>query len=997
MSSYLGSIKDAFTGAVKKTSNVLQGAFTGEGEIDGDTINETHLGTILVKYYQEKNITKEKWPQWLPPNPKHSTEPPSSENVVGAEYGVGMQIASSKNVEWNTLWEPAPQAPQNPQGYQSRRTGPNSQQPNRNFSDSRSQAPQKPQAIPRPLPSQKVSSYQKTNQSAYGNNTTAPAVIPTKERLKGKFGGTRPTSSRSASSQNSSASMQNSYNSGGGGNYEDKFAPADDKPFLGASAPWANNDSEFTGAGYDDRYDRVDNVRSGGGRVAAGSRGPGLPSGPRGRRRAASQAQPPSASQIFTSSRKFVSSSHSSIRLAKAMESISSALPEPSKTPYSPLQDENEIRLIYLLPGPASDEIKCEVKHALFSPELRYEALSYMWGPRDIQKSIEVNGVVMDVRENLWHALCHLHLDDQVRILWIDTICINKSDIHERNHQVAQMGRIYKSASEVVVWLGLPDADSSLAFGVLADPSRWNELFIQQPTIQVNRSRMLSAIYTLFTRDYWKRLWIIQEILLASKLLAYCGNDTCSWFRTFQYRRSTSRCMSLLNPDYGVSIEPEDRVSYYQRFGRVINQMAQEFLDPSFDWNRVKGTLDEFPGSARRIAIGYPRGRLTYVSPPFKKGAVYSGLEFPPFTEKALLQLEYLQRLKAPHVLMNVNLELGSGIRSTGWVILESVPQDLYMAKVTPQIGLKSKIKTAKADLKTATGRLNPFRSHRSATRILRKLLSDYHQDMLLEENTYYDSFNTSQNLGASTMPQHDKSLRLLAQTMGPIPQYLSISMTKLVFQTAARSCAESIALANTTSASTAPASIDPESSTLARTGSASTTPPSITPPSTASTTDQPPNAALQRKLRRLQRKSANEEKRTNEHKAMVERLRKNLDDEEAKGFYQEVIGYKNLAYQLAEALLRSETQIMEHEKNEQRRRINERISAIKLNNEKLEERVEALQAKSKELDTIIASWKAILPGSFLLEDATMHDAPDSNILEIPDSDADSTDEIILA
>ena len=49
------------------------------------------------------------------------------------------------------------------------------------------------------------------------------------------------------------------------------------------------------------------------------------------------------------------------------------------------------------------------------------------------------------------------------RILWIDAICINQSDIQERNAQVRQMLDIYKSATRMVVWLGEGDRDSDKA------------------------------------------------------------------------------------------------------------------------------------------------------------------------------------------------------------------------------------------------------------------------------------------------------------------------------------------------------------------------------------------------------------------------------------------------------------------------------------------------------------------------------------------------------
>jgi hypothetical protein len=39
-------------------------------------------------------------------------------------------------------------------------------------------------------------------------------------------------------------------------------------------------------------------------------------------------------------------------------------------------------------------------------------------------------------------------------LLWIDGVCINQTDILERNRQVQLMGEIYSRASCVLIWLG---------------------------------------------------------------------------------------------------------------------------------------------------------------------------------------------------------------------------------------------------------------------------------------------------------------------------------------------------------------------------------------------------------------------------------------------------------------------------------------------------------------------------------------------------------------
>ena len=78
--------------------------------------------------------------------------------------------------------------------------------------------------------------------------------------------------------------------------------------------------------------------------------------------------------------------------------------------------------------------IKCVMKHANFSKEPAYEALSYVWGPDDMTHTILINEHNVTVRQNLWDALQHLRLETETRVLWIDATCIDQQNISERNH-----------------------------------------------------------------------------------------------------------------------------------------------------------------------------------------------------------------------------------------------------------------------------------------------------------------------------------------------------------------------------------------------------------------------------------------------------------------------------------------------------------------------------------------------------------------------------------
>jgi hypothetical protein len=72
----------------------------------------------------------------------------------------------------------------------------------------------------------------------------------------------------------------------------------------------------------------------------------------------------------------------------------------------------------------------------------------------------------LGVTRNLKIALKYLRHADNARLLWIDAICINQEDLHERAEQVGYMRDIYGYATRAMVWLGEPGENSDLGLAL---------------------------------------------------------------------------------------------------------------------------------------------------------------------------------------------------------------------------------------------------------------------------------------------------------------------------------------------------------------------------------------------------------------------------------------------------------------------------------------------------------------------------------------------------
>jgi hypothetical protein len=127
-----------------------------------------------------------------------------------------------------------------------------------------------------------------------------------------------------------------------------------------------------------------------------------------------------------------------------------------------PLVEPKSTRVLRILPPELQDgeNITCQLEVISLDsdPPPEYYAVSYVWGSPSETRQITVNKVPFVVRENLWAFLDNTRKRDFRGLLWTDAICINQTSIPERNHQVSMMGDIYRSATRVLVWLGLESA-----------------------------------------------------------------------------------------------------------------------------------------------------------------------------------------------------------------------------------------------------------------------------------------------------------------------------------------------------------------------------------------------------------------------------------------------------------------------------------------------------------------------------------------------------------
>jgi hypothetical protein len=238
-------------------------------------------------------------------------------------------------------------------------------------------------------------------------------------------------------------------------------------------------------------------------------------------------------------------------RLLKMAES----LPPAETTLYSELKA-GSIRLVKLRRRAEDNELEATLEIKSFSQEPQYEALSWAWGndvPDDqmIKFPLSRDGHLHSdfrIRPNLNTAfgrIMALTPVGEVRTLWADYISINQNrddGKEDRRVQLGQMGEVYEKAQRVLVWLGDPpegkediasciellpkivESISTLAkeAGPGVEPHGYNGL--------PERNHRVWAVFSdIVRKDWYRRMWTLQETVLARDLTLHYGTNTFDW------------------------------------------------------------------------------------------------------------------------------------------------------------------------------------------------------------------------------------------------------------------------------------------------------------------------------------------------------------------------------------------------------------------------------------------------------------------------------------
>lgn len=207
------------------------------------------------------------------------------------------------------------------------------------------------------------------------------------------------------------------------------------------------------------------------------------------------------------------------------------------------------MRLFVLFRGEESDILRGNICHMPFSNAGDYRSLSYVWGPEqpNHKKRLLVTPQgVLRIKTSLGAALQRLRQKAKELVLWVDAICINQEDEHEKAKQIMLLPQVFQRATCTLAVIATDNKSEQTVETLLqiaavqaygSDITKWpqevgflrtHDRWIVKGTPAYD-SNFWQSLEGFFRRPWFRRAWIVQEAIAARTVTLICGKWMFDW------------------------------------------------------------------------------------------------------------------------------------------------------------------------------------------------------------------------------------------------------------------------------------------------------------------------------------------------------------------------------------------------------------------------------------------------------------------------------------
>lgn len=176
---------------------------------------------------------------------------------------------------------------------------------------------------------------------------------------------------------------------------------------------------------------------------------------------------------------------------------------------YTDLDDDSRIRLIQVLRTEGAFGLQLRLLSANVN-SAKYTALSYIWDNTGENCTVLLNSEQVRIPKRIFTFLQSRRKQSMSTLYWIDAVCIHQNNLSERQKQVRLMAKIYQNAFEVRILLD-NIASPKITSGY--------KMLWSAATASKSLAKKQPILVEIAQHPYWKRAWILQEVLLARDIV----------------------------------------------------------------------------------------------------------------------------------------------------------------------------------------------------------------------------------------------------------------------------------------------------------------------------------------------------------------------------------------------------------------------------------------------------------------------------------------------
>lgn len=208
-----------------------------------------------------------------------------------------------------------------------------------------------------------------------------------------------------------------------------------------------------------------------------------------------------------------------------------------------PLTTQDSVRVLCITKKGVSlhEDLVCELRTVKLADNPEFDAISCAPGGTSSGRKLQCNGHEVQISDNAYAALAQLQNVKRNLTVWFPSVCVDQSSESERQHHAALASKLYSTAQNTYIWLGVDSSTTIEAMTFMSASRGLRHVFYKQGDSALGLVQ--------------KPIWIFLRLFVYPYILTLPKNDVCLNTRTGRARTTRANLTELLSSSWCTSTE----------------------------------------------------------------------------------------------------------------------------------------------------------------------------------------------------------------------------------------------------------------------------------------------------------------------------------------------------------------------------------------------------------------------------------------------------------